>query len=91
MTACAITDNVTRVAVDAPPAAVADGKGHHTDIAIIMGPWRVMNPLPWILIVSSVYSRRRNARERLCRPRTSRSRLPKDDGMRFHNWQFAAA
>lgn len=48
--------DVTRVVVDVYGSLSLTGKGHHTDIAIIMG-WRVTCRIPWISIPSPVLFR----------------------------------
>ncbi|SQD04232.1 L-serine deaminase 1 [Escherichia coli] len=48
-----LLDSVTRVAVDVYGSLSLTGKGHHTDIAIIMG-LQVTNLPPWISTVFPV-------------------------------------
>lgn len=48
--------DVTRVVVDVYGSLSLTGKGHHTDIAIIMA-WRVTCQIPWISIPSLVLFR----------------------------------
>uniref|UniRef100_UPI0009AF2397 serine dehydratase beta chain n=1 Tax=Salmonella enterica TaxID=28901 RepID=UPI0009AF2397 len=80
-----LLDNVTRVAVDVYGSLSLTGKGHHTDIAIIMG---LAGNEPATVDIDSIpgFIRDVETRERLLLAQGRHEvDFPKDDGMRFHN------
>ncbi|EBC1279386.1 L-serine ammonia-lyase [Salmonella enterica] len=80
-----LLDNVTRVAVDVYGSLSLTGKGHHTDIAIIMG---LAGNEPATVDIDSIpgFIRDVETRGRLLLAQGRHEvDFPKDDGMRFHN------
>lgn len=78
-----LLDNVTRVAVDVYGSLSLTGKGHHTDIAIIMG---LAGNEPATVDIDSIpgFIRDVETRERLLLAQGRHEvDFPKDDGMRF--------
>ncbi|SUH36993.1 L-serine ammonia-lyase [Salmonella enterica subsp. enterica] len=80
-----LLDNVTRVAVDVYGSLSLTGKVT-IPISPLLWVWRVMNPLPWILIVSPVLFAT-SKRASVCYWPRGRHEVdfPKMNGMRFHN------
>lgn len=80
-----LIDNVTRVAVDVYGSLSLTGKGHHTDIAIIMG---LAGNLPATVDIDAIpaFIRDVQARGRLLLANGRREvDFPADDGMRFRS------
>ena len=80
-----LLDSVTRVAVDVYGSLSLTGKGHHTDIAIIMG---LAGNEPATVDIDSIpgFIRDVEERERLLLAQGRHEvDFPRDNGMRFHN------
>ncbi len=80
-----LLDSVTRVAVDVYGSLSLTGKGHHTDIAIIMGS---AGNEPATVDIDSIpgFTRDVEERERLLLAQGRHEvDFPRDNGMRFHN------
>lgn len=80
-----LLENVTRVAVDVYGSLSLTGKGHHTDIAIIMG---LAGNLPDTVDIDSIpaFIRDVETRERLLLAQGRHEvDFPKDNGMRFQS------
>ena len=80
-----LIDDVTRVAVDVYGSLSLTGKGHHTDIAIIMG---LAGNEPATVDIDAIpaFIRDVETRGRLLLAQGRKEvDFPKDNGMRFHN------